>query len=264
MSEIIAIVNQKGGVGKTTTAVNTAACLTAEGKKTLLIDADAQGNSTSSLGISKNSVKENFYHFILNSSPLEKVIQESSVPDLYVIPGNRDLLGINQKMVSLEDKNSLLKTILARELTTDKGLDKFEYVIIDSPPNLDTLSINIMTAANWLIIPALPEYLSLEGLADLMDTYRAIKDSLNHQLAILGVLLTRYNETTTLAKEVSKNLRDHLADLVFETVIHQNIKLAEAPSHCKPIITYAPKSSGSQSYQTLTKEIINRIAAKKK
>lgn len=261
MSETIAIVNQKGGVGKTTTTINVGACLAAAGYKTLLIDADAQGNSTSGLGISKQNVKENFYHFLMHDAPLEKVIMECPVPDLFIIPSNRDLLGINQELINVEARDSLLKRAMERALSSPDS-PKFDFIIIDSPPNLDLLSVNIMAAAGKLIIPTLPEYLSLEGLADLLDTYKRVRETINPRLSILGVLITKHSATNNLSKEVTNDLRNNMGNLVFETVIPQNVRLAEAPSHCEPIILYDPKSTGSISYQAVTLEIIKRCGLK--
>lgn len=261
MAEIIAIVNQKGGVGKTTTTINLGAGLAAAGYKTLLIDADAQGNTSSGLGISKQNLKENFYHFLMHEAPLDRVIMEGPLPDLFIIPANRDLLGINQELVSLEARESRLKQTLSRQLPPT-GSDGFDFIIIDSPPNLDLLSVNVMVAANRLIIPTLPEYLSLEGLADLLDTYKRIRDTVNPQISILGVLITKHSATNNLSKEVTRDLRQNMGQLVFETVIPQNVKLAEAPSHCQPIIMYDPRSTGAAGYQAVTREVIQRCGLK--
>lgn len=257
MSEIIAIVNQKGGVGKTTTTITVGACLAAAGYKTLLVDADAQGNTTSGLGISKQNLKENFYHFLMHGAPLERVIMEGPLPDLFIIPSNRDLLGINQELIGVEARELQLKRALDQALSSS-ATDKFDFIIIDSPPNLDLLSVNIMAAAGKLVIPTLPEYLSLEGLADLLDTYKRIRETINPRLSILGVLITRHSSTNNLSKEVTADLRRNMGSLVFDTVIPQNVRLAEAPSHCQPIIIYDPRSSGALSYQALTLEIIKR------
>lgn len=258
MSEIIAVVNQKGGVGKTTTAINVAACLAAAGHRTLLIDADSQGNSSSGLGISKQNLKENFYHFLMHGLPWSQVIMEGPLPDLYLMPANRDLLPVNHELRATANWETHLKKLLEEKLPAGE----FNFVIIDSPPNLDTLSINIMAAANRLLIPTLPEYLSLEGLADLVDTYRRIREKINPKLSILGVLITKHLTTHRLSREVTQNLRENMGSLVFETVIPQNVRVAEAPSHCLPIIMYDPKSSGALSYQAVTREILSRCGQK--
>jgi len=261
MSEIIAIVNQKGGVGKTTTTINVGACLASAGYKTLLIDADAQGNTTSGLGISKKNLKETIYHFIMDDVPLEKVLMEGPIPDLYIIPSNRELLGINQELFNLPSRESLLQKAMDKALLTGKS-GKFDFILIDSPPNLDLLSVNIMASASKLIIPTLPEYLSLEGLADLLDTYKRIRETINPHLSILGVLITKHSSINNLSKEVTIDLRRNMGNLVFDTVIPQNVRLAEAPSHCQPIIIYDPRSSGSLSYQAVTIEILKRCGFK--
>ena len=258
MADIIAIVNQKGGVGKTTTAINVAACLAAAGKKTLLIDADVQGNSTSGLGVSRQNLRASFYNFLMDDIPLQDVIMETSVPDLHIVPTNRDLLGINQELVNIEDRNTHFRRLLENSLQDDSRPLPYEFILIDSPPNLDILSINIMAAANRLIIPTLPEYLSLEGLADLIDTYKRIRETINPRLSILGVLITKHISTNNLSKEVTQDLRKNMGSLVFDNVIPQNVKVAEAPSFCLPIILYDPKSSGSMAYQAVTKEILSR------
>lgn len=261
MTKIIAIVNQKGGVGKTTTAINVAACLAASDRKTLLIDADQQGNSTGGLGINKLNLKANFYHFLTHDFSLNQIVIKTSLPNLYILPSNRDLLGIEQELLEKKQNKTYLKRILKDQLASPINAI-YEFVIIDSPPNLNLLSINIMAAANWLIIPTQPEYLSLEGLADLIETYRRIRETENSSLSILGVLITMYLSNSNLSKEVANNLRLNLRNLVFNTIIPRNIRLAEAPGHCKPIITYDPKSTGSLSYQAVTREILDRLDLK--
>ncbi len=256
MSEIIAIINQKGGVGKTTTATNVAACLAALNKKTLLIDADPQGNSTSGLGVSKQLLKASFYDFLLSDTPLEQVIMETPVPDLFILPSNSDSLTIGRELWQMESGETHFKRILKREL--EKPINNYEYVIIDSPPNLEMMVINIMAAATKILIPTQPEYYGLEGLADLIETYKRIRETLNTSLSILGVLITMHTANNNLSKEVSQNLRQNMGHLVFDTVIPKNVKLAEAPSHCLPIILYDQKCAGSVSYQMLTKEILYR------
>ncbi|MGL4208362.1 MAG: ParA family protein [Candidatus Adiutrix sp.] len=254
MVEIIAIVNQKGGVGKTTSAINIAACLAAIGKKTLLIDADPQGNSTSGLGISKQNLNESFYDFLIENTPLNKIVMETSIPDLYILPSNRDSLALGRALLDTPGRELQLRTILKEELS----LSPYDFVIMDSPPNLEILSINIMVAANRLIIPTQPEYYGLEGLADLIETYKRIRETINPSLSILGVLITMYSANNNLSKEVTQNLRENMGNLIFNTIIPRNVRLAEAPSYCQSIITYDPKSSGSLSYQALTKEIMER------
>ncbi len=258
MTEIIAIINQKGGVGKTTTATNVAACLAALNKKTLLIDADPQGNSTSGLGVSKQLLKASFYDFMFSDTPLEQVIMETPVPDLFILPSNNDSLTIGRELWQMENGETYFKKVLKREL--EKPVNTYEYVIIDSPPNLEMMVINIMAAATKILIPTQPEYYGLEGLADLIETYKRIRETLNSSLSILGVLITMHTANNNLSKEVSQNLRQNMGHLVFDTVIPKNVKLAEAPSHCLPIIMYDQKCQGSVSYQMLTKEILLRTS----
>ncbi|MDR2946115.1 MAG: ParA family protein [Candidatus Adiutrix sp.] len=256
MAEIIAIVNQKGGVGKTTTAVNVGACLAASGKKTLLIDADQQGNSTSSLGISKKNLKESFYDFMLTDVPLKDIIMDTPVPELMIVPSNNDSAGIDQEVAKRDNSGRYFKRLLDERLANEN----YDFVIIDAPPTLNPLAINIMAAVGRILVPMQAEYLALEGLADLIETYKWVRENLNHDLSILGVLITMYSGTN-LSKEVAANLRQNMNSLVFDTVIPKNIKLAESPSFCLPIIMYDPKSSGSLAYQALTKEILDRTAA---
>ena len=262
MAEIIAIVNQKGGVGKTTTAINVSACLAAGGWKTLLIDADQQGNSTSGLGISRNNLRATFYNFLMADLPLNEIVMETAVPDLYILPANSDLLGLDQELQGLEKKETRLRRRLDEELA-EPDQAGYKFVIIDSPPNLDLLTINIMAAANLLIIPTQPEYLSLEGLANLIETYKRIRETLNPQLSILGVLITMYLANSNLSREVSQDLRQFMHGLVFDTVIPRNVRLAEAPGHSMPIILYDNRSAGAQSYQAVTSEILTRLKLNK-
>lgn len=257
MTEIIAVVNQKGGVGKTTTSINVAACLATAGKRTLLIDADSQGNSTSGLAISKKNLTKNFYHYLIEGEALENIIMETPVTDLHIVPANLDLLGINQDLMNLESRETHLRDLLTNSFAENKNF--YDFIIIDAPPNLDMMFINIMAAATRIIIPTLPEYLALEGLADLIDTYRRIRETINPNLSILGVLITKHSSTNNLSKEVTANLRNNMGPLVFNTVIPQNVRVAEAPSFCLPIILYDPKSSGSISYQMLSREILDRL-----
>lgn len=262
MPEIIAVVNQKGGVGKTTTAINIGACLAAAGQKTLLVDADSQGNSTSGLGISKKSLSKCLYHAIIENEPLKNIIMESPMPGLDVAPANLDLLGINQELNDIEDGQLRLKQIFSEQLANDEGRDIYDFVIIDAPPNLDMMLINIMAASTKILIPTLPEWLALEGLADLVDTYSRIRETLNNKITILGILITKYVSTNKLSREVASELRENMPGLVFETVIPQNVRLAEAPGYCKPIIMYDPKSTGSLSYIAVTDEILSRLGRK--
>lgn len=260
MTQIIAVVNQKGGVGKTTTSINLAAALAAEKYKTLIIDADPQGNSSSGLGINKNELKLNFYHFLIEKASIHTVIQETTVPLLHILPANSDLIGVEMDLIQTKDKETHFKNILNQELPNLN----YDFIIIDSPPNLNTLSINIMAAAQKLIIPTPPEYLPLEGLADLTNTFKRLRATVNPTLTILGVLITMYMNTNNLSKEVTKNIKANMGDLVFETIIPKNVRLAEAPSFCLPISIYDSKSTGAQGYKNLALEVIKRCGVNRK
>lgn len=259
MTEIIAVVNQKGGVGKTTTSINVAACLASLKKKVLLIDADHQGNCSSGLGIAKQNLEQNFYHFLMQGAKLNEVLKETEMPGLQIIPANRDLLGLDLEMMELKNRDTQLRRRLEEELNNKDSERYYDFIIIDSTPNLNILSINIMSAANRLLIPLQAEYLSLEGLADLIETYKRIKETLNPSLSILGILITMYSSNNNLSKEVAAHLKQHMGDLLLKTFIPRNVRVAEAPSYCQPVIVYDPKSTGAVCYQQLTNEILDII-----
>lgn len=258
MTQIIAVVNQKGGVGKTTSSINLAASLAAENFMTLIIDADPQGNSSSGLGVDKNSIDFNFYHFLTEKASMQDVILETKMPKLHIIPTNSDLIGVDQDLMLTQNRETHLRCLLENELQNYN----YDFIIIDSPPNLNILSINIMAAAHKLIIPTPPEYLPLEGLADLINTFKRLKSTVNPNLTILGVLITMYMSTNNLSKEVTQNLRQNMGDLVFDTIIPKNVRLAEAPSFALPINLYDAKSSGAKGYLNLAREVIKRCGIK--
>jgi chromosome partitioning protein len=257
MAEIIAIVNQKGGVGKTTTAINISACLAAAGRQTLILDADQQGSATTGLGHNRQKLKASFYDFLMTDKPLDQIALETRVPGLHILPANSDLLGVDQKIMNLPHRETLLKRRLDQKLD-----NKYDFLIIDSPPNLNLLNINIMAAADRLIIPTQPEPLSLDGLANLIDTYKRLKETVNPQLFILGILITMNISSCRLSREVIQDLRRFMGNVVFENIVPRNIRLAEAPGHAQPIITYDPQSAGALSYTALTKEILTRLNLK--
>lgn len=249
MVKIIAIVNQKGGVGKTTTAVNLSTVLAKKGKKVLLIDEDPQGNATSGLGIDKNS-KKSTYDIIINDTKMEDVIVKTSIKNLYLCPSNINLAGAEVELVSMMARENRLKEKL-EELE-----DKFHYIIIDCPPSLGLLTINALTASTSLIIPIQCEYYALEGVGQLMNTVNLIKKQLNKELYIEGVVLTMSDARTNLSNQVITEVKRFFKDNVYKTIIPRNVKLSEAPSYGMPITMYAPMSKGARCYEKLANELI--------
>ena len=251
MRKIISVTNQKGGVGKTTTAINLAASLGAAEKRTLLIDADSQGNATSGMGANTNDVKNNnLYICLTENRPLEEAILKTQIPDLDMVPANQDLIGIELEFVSLKDREKKLRN-LVRALTVP-----YDYVIIDCPPSLGFLTVNAMVASDSLIVPLQCEYFAMEGLGHLLKTMEIIKQYLNPTLALGGILLTMYDSRNLLSHRVSDDVRKNFGNLVFDTVIPRNVRLSESPSHGLPIILYDIKSRGAISYLEVAKEIM--------
>ncbi|MFC1616853.1 ParA family protein [Candidatus Margulisiibacteriota bacterium] len=252
-TKIIAVVNQKGGVGKTTSAINLSSFLSEEGYKTLVIDMDPQANATSGLGLRKEKIKESLYEFLLDASKTEKVIYPTPFDNLHVIPSTKDLVGAEVEMVQIVSRETILKERL--QLVSDY----YDYIIIDCPPSLGLLTVNALVAADKTLIPVQCEYFALEGLSSLLDTIRLIKDSFNPNLEVAGILLTMFDQRTTLNKQVVENAKEFFQELVFETIIPRNIRLSEAPSHGLPVALYYPKSKGSLAYMNLAKEVITRV-----
>ena len=250
MARVIAIANQKGGVGKTTTAVNLAAVLATNGASVLLVDADPQGNATSGVGVQRGSFKKSIYHCIIVGEPVASAILQTEVPNLQVLPANKDLAGAEVELVEIERREFRLREALA-----SVG-DQFEFIIIDCPPSLGLLTLNALTAAQSLLVPIQCEYYALEGVTELFDTLARIRRLHNPSLTIEGLLLTMYDERTNLAAAVAADLRDFYGRQVFETVIPRNVRLAEAPSYGKPITSYDPHSKGADAYFQLGKEIM--------
>jgi len=249
LSKIIAVVNQKGGVGKTTTAVNLSAVLAKKGKRVLLIDEDPQGNATSGVGIDKN-VEKSTYDVIVNDATFEEVVVQTPIKNLYLCPSNINLAGAEVELVSMMSRENRLKEKL------ESIKDKFHYIIIDCPPSLGLLTINSLTAANSLLIPIQCEYYALEGVGQLMNTVNLIKKQLNKELYIEGVVLTMNDARTNLSTQVVNEVKKFFKDNVYKTVIPRNVKLSEAPSFGMPISVYAPMSKGARCYEKLTNELL--------
>jgi len=249
LSKVIAVVNQKGGVGKTTTAVNVSTILAKKGKKVLLIDSDPQGNATSGLGIDKNTDKS-IYDVIINDVEIKEAIIESPVKNLWVCPSNINLAGAEVELVPMMAREQKLKEKL------EKVENDFHYVIIDCPPSLGLLTLNAFTASNSLLIPIQCEYYALEGVGQLINTINLVRKQLNKSLYIEGVVLTMNDARTNLSNQVINEVKTYFKDNVYKTIIPRNVKLSEAPSFGMPITVYAPKSKGARCYEKLTNEIL--------
>ena len=251
MGQIITIANQKGGVGKTTTAINLSACLAAAGRRVLLLDLDPQGNATSGIGISKNELRLTLYDAMIDSVPLRDVQRPSLMKDLMVIPSNRNLVGAEVELVRAERREFRL-----RDALEDVAGD-YDYVFVDCPPSLGLLTLNGLVAADGVLITLQCEYYALEGLSDLLQTVLLVRDNLNPGLKLSGVLLTMYQHTN-LSRQVIADVRQHLGTKVFDTVIPRNVTLGEAPSFGQPIIVYDLKSAGARAYLALAREVVSR------
>ena len=250
MVKIIAICNQKGGTGKTTTSVNLSVFLAMEGRRTLLIDSDPQGNSTSGLGLDKNALEKSLYHVLLDHATIADVLQKTEIENLKVIPSNIDLIGAEVELIDEPDREKRLKQSLEK-ITND-----FDYIIIDCPPSLGILTLNALVSATSVLIPVQCEYYALEGLGQLTKTINLIRDNLNPTLKIEGVLLTMADFRTNLTSEVINETRNFFQDRVFETIIPRSIRLSEAPGFGKSILQYDKNSIGAQKYNALAKEVL--------
>ncbi len=255
MGRVIAIANQKGGVGKTTTTVNIAASLAAAEKKVLLIDSDPQGNSSSGMGIDRNDIVGSTYDLFTGKKPLNEIKRSAHFAWLDVIPAKIDLVGVEIELIQMIARERVLKKAIA-------GFrNNYDYVLIDCPPSLGLLTVNALTAADGVIIPVQCEYYALEGLTALTNTIKLIKQELNPDLTIEGVLLTMYDSRNNLADQVAQEVRKYFGSKVYQTVIHRNVALSEAPSHGKPVLLYDIRSRGAQSYLELAKEVISNAKA---
>jgi chromosome partitioning protein len=250
LGRVIAVSNQKGGVGKTTTAVNLAASLAISEQPTLLIDCDPQGNTTSAMGFPKDPARRTLYQALILGEPLDRIILKTQVEGLDILPADKNLVGAAVELVSVEKREYQLKGLL------EQVKNSYSYIVIDSPPALDLLTLNALTAADSVLVPIQCEYLALEGVSELLDTLMRIRRTLNPDLAIEGIVLTMYDERTTLSRQVASDLRSFFGSQVFQTVIPRNVRLAEAPSHGKPIHFYDIHSKGAEAYINLAKEVI--------
>ncbi|HHS94486.1 MAG TPA: ParA family protein [Rhodobacterales bacterium] len=253
--KIIAITNQKGGVGKTTTAINLGAALAAEGRNVLLVDLDPQGNASTGLGVDVKDRDFTTYDLLLEETPLQNVVQSSDVEGLWIAPATTDLSSADIELVSNEKRIHLLHDALRAPDVADLGLD---YILIDCPPSLNLLTVNAMVAAHSVLVPLQSEFFALEGLSQLMLTIREVRQTANQDLRIEGVALTMYDRRNNLSKQVELDARENLGDIVFKTVIPRNVRVSEAPSYAMPVLSYDPTSKGSLAYASLAQELIER------
>jgi len=252
MGRTIVVANQKGGVGKTTTTINLSASLAVLGQKVLVVDMDPQGNTTSGLGIDKDAVENTVYELLLGEKTLEECLQKEQFENLSVLPSNINLAGAEIELIGVEDKEYLLKKVL------DEVRDNYDYILIDCPPSLNMLTINSMCAGNTVLVPIQCEYYALEGLSQLIHTIDLVKERLNPELEIEGVVFTMYDARTNLSLQVVENVKSNLQQNIYKSIIPRNVRLAEAPSYGQPITEYDAKSTGAEAYRLLAEEVIHR------